>query len=178
MKMKEESEEAGLKFNIQKMKIMALGFITSCQIDGERMKTVIDCMFLDSRITVDGDCSHGIKRHLLLGRKAMTNLDSILRSKDIAYRGPYSQGYGFSSGHVWMWELDSAESWALKNWCFLFHPSPPWESYPWNKLHQGYRQLLILLYTGYVTCQPILSSFPTHFIKAIACCLLHIRRIR
>ena len=102
MKMKEESEEAGLKFNIQKMKIMALGFITSCQIDGDRMKTVIDCMFLDSRITVDGDCSHGIKRHLLLGRKAMTNLDSILRSKDIAYRGPYSQGYGFSSGHVWM----------------------------------------------------------------------------
>ena len=102
MKMKEESEEAGLKFNIQKMKITASGFITSCQIDEERMKTVTDLMFLDSEITVDGDCSHEIKRRLLLGRKAMTNLDSILRSRDIAYRGPYSQGYGFSSSYVWV----------------------------------------------------------------------------
>ena len=76
--------------------------ITSCQIDEERMKTVTDLMFLDSEITVDGDCSHEIKRRLLLGRKAMTNLDSILRSRDIAYRGPYSQGYGFSSSYVWV----------------------------------------------------------------------------
>ena len=83
MKMKEESEEAGLKFNIQKMKITASGFITSCQIDEERMKTVTDLMFLDSEITVDGDCSHEIKRRLLLGRKVLTNLDSILKAKTL-----------------------------------------------------------------------------------------------
>ena len=69
--------------------------------NNDSSSSVTDFIFLDSKITVDGDC-HEIKRHLLLGRKAMTNLDSILRSKDIAYRGPYSQGYGFSSGHVWM----------------------------------------------------------------------------
>ena len=83
MKMKEESEEAGLKFNIQKMKIMASGPITSWQIDGETMEPVRDFIFLGSKIPADGDCSHGIKRHLLLGRKAMTNLDSILKSRDI-----------------------------------------------------------------------------------------------
>ena len=73
-----------------------------------------------SKIIADGDCSHEIKRHLLLGRKVMTNLDSILKSRDIIFinKGPSSQGYGFSSGHVWMWELDCEESWALKNWCF------------------------------------------------------------
>ena len=73
-----------------------------------------------SKITVDGDCSHEIKRHLLLGRKAMTNRDSILKSRDITLltMGPSSQGYSFSSGHVWMWELDYKESWPLKNWCF------------------------------------------------------------
>ena len=71
-----------------------------------------------SKITADGDCSHEIKRRLLLGRKVMTNLDSRLKSKDIADKGPSGQGYGFSSGHVWMWELDCEESWALKNWCF------------------------------------------------------------
>ena len=69
--------------------------------------------FWGSKITVDGDCSHEIKRRLLLGRKAMTNLDSILKSRDIANKGPSSQGYGFSSGHVWMWELDCEESWAM-----------------------------------------------------------------
>ena len=69
-------------------------------------------------ITEDGDCSHEIKRCLLLGRKVMTNLDSILKSRDIANKGPSGQGYGFSSGHVWMWELDCEESWAPKNWCF------------------------------------------------------------
>ena len=83
MKLKEESEKAGLKLNIQKMKIMASGPITSCQIDGETMETVTDFIFLGSKITADGDCSHEIKRHLLLGRKAMTNLDSILKSRDI-----------------------------------------------------------------------------------------------
>ena len=83
MNLKEESEKAGLKLNIQKMKIMASGPITSCQIDGETMETVTDFIFLGSKITADGDCSHKIKRLLLLERKAMTNLDSVLRSRDI-----------------------------------------------------------------------------------------------
>ena len=100
MKVKEESEKAGLKFNIQKTKIMASGPITSWKIDGETMETVRDFIFLDSKITADGDYSHEIKRHLLLGRKAMTNLDSIFKSRDINCLS--SQSYGFSSGHVWM----------------------------------------------------------------------------
>ena len=83
MKVKEESENNGLKLNIQKTKIMASGPITSCQLDGETMETVSDFIFLGSKITADGDCSHDIKRHLLLGRKAMTNLDSIFKSRDI-----------------------------------------------------------------------------------------------
>ena len=83
MKVKEESEKAGLKLNIQKTKIMASGPISSWQIDGETMETVTDFIFLGPQITADGDCSHEIKRHLLLERKAMTNLDSILKSKDI-----------------------------------------------------------------------------------------------
>uniref|UniRef100_A0A4W2CA38 Reverse transcriptase domain-containing protein n=1 Tax=Bos indicus x Bos taurus TaxID=30522 RepID=A0A4W2CA38_BOBOX len=83
MKMKEESKKVGLKLNIQKMKIMASGPITSWQIDGETVDTVADFIFLGSKITADGDCSHEIKRHLLLGRKVMTNLDSILKSRDI-----------------------------------------------------------------------------------------------
>ena len=78
-----------------------------------------DFIFLGSKITADGDCSHEIKRCLLLGRKVMTNLDSIFKSRDnFANKGPSSQGYGFSSGHVWIWELDCEESWAPKNWCF------------------------------------------------------------
>ena len=85
MKVKEESEIAGLKLNIQKMKIMASGPITSWQIDGETMETVRDFIFLGSKITADGDCSHEIKRFLLLGRKVMTNLDSILKSRDITF---------------------------------------------------------------------------------------------
>jgi len=83
MKMKEQSEKVGLKLNIQKTKIMASGPITSCQIDGEMVETVADFIFLGSKITADGDCSHEIKRCLLLGRKVMTNLDSILKSRDI-----------------------------------------------------------------------------------------------
>ena len=83
MKMKEESEKVGLKLNIQKMKIMASGPITSCQIDVEKVETVSDFIFLGSKITADGDCSHEIKRCLLLGRKVMTNLDSILKSRDV-----------------------------------------------------------------------------------------------
>ena len=83
MKVKEESEKVGLKLNIQKTKVMASGPITLWQIDGETMETVTDFIFLDSKITADGDCSHEIKRWLLLGRKVMTNLDSILKSRDI-----------------------------------------------------------------------------------------------
>ena len=84
MKVKEQSEKAGLKLNIQKLKIMVSGHITSWQIDGDTMETVTDFIFLGSKITVDGDCSHEIKRCLLLGRKAMTNLDNRLKSRDIA----------------------------------------------------------------------------------------------
>ena len=97
-----ESEKVGLKLNIQKMKIMASGPITSWEIDGETVETVSDFIFLGSKITVDGDCSHEIKRRSLLGRKVMTNLDSIFKSRDIANKGSSSQGYGFSCGHVWM----------------------------------------------------------------------------
>ena len=90
------------------------------QIDGEKMETVTDFTFLDSEITADGDCSHKIKRHLVPGKKAMTKLDSILKSRDMKFvnKGPFSQGFGFSSSRVWMWELDHKESWVLKNWCF------------------------------------------------------------
>ena len=97
VKVKEESEKVGLKLNIQKMKIMAS--FTSWQIAGE---TVRDFIFGGSKITADGDCSHEIKRCLLLGRKVMTTLDSILKSRDIINKGPSSQSYGFSSSHVWM----------------------------------------------------------------------------
>ena len=101
MKVKEESEKAGLKLRTQKTKIMASGPISSWQIDGEKMKTVTDFIFLGSKITVDGDCSRGIKRHLLLGRKAMTNLDSILQSKDITLlTRVHLVKTGFSYSHV------------------------------------------------------------------------------
>ena len=91
MNMKEESEKAGLKLNIEKTKIMASGPITSWQIDGETVVTVTDFIFLVSKITADGDCSHEIKRHLLLGRKAMINLDSILKSRDITLLTKFCQ---------------------------------------------------------------------------------------
>ena len=102
MKVKEENEKAGLKLNIQETKIIASGPITSWQIDGETVETVTNLNFLGSKITADGDCSHEIKRRLLLGRKAMTNLDSILKSRDnyFANKGPSSQSYGFSSSHI------------------------------------------------------------------------------
>ena len=120
MNVKEESEKVGLKLNIQITKILASGPITSWEKDGETMETVSDFILGGSKITADCDCSHEIKRHLLLGRKVMTNLDSIFKSRDITLpkKGPSSQGYGFSCGHVWMWELDCEESWARKNWCF------------------------------------------------------------
>ena len=99
----EESEKVGLKLNIWKTKIMASGPMTSWQIDGETMETVADFILGGSKITADDDCSHEIKRHLLLGRKVMINLDSILKSRHyFANKGPSSQGYGFPSNHVWM----------------------------------------------------------------------------
>ena len=97
MRLKEESENADLKLNIQKNKIVVSGPITSWQIDGEKMETVTDFIFLGSKIIADGDYIQGIKRHLLLGRKAMTNLDSISFCQK---KGPYSQSCGFSSSHV------------------------------------------------------------------------------
>ena len=104
MKVKEKSEKAGLKLNIQITKIMESGPITSWQIDGETMETVTEFIFLGPNITEDGDYSHEIKRHLLLGRKALTNLYSILKKKGITLptKGLSSQGYGFSSSHIWM----------------------------------------------------------------------------
>ena len=119
-KMKEESEKVGLKLNIQKTKIMASGPITSWQINGETVETVTDVILGGSKITADGDCSHDIKRHLRLRRKVMTHLDSLFKKQRHYFANNVlsSQSYGFSSGHVWMWELDSKESWAPKNWCF------------------------------------------------------------
>ena len=104
MKVKEESEKVCLKLNIQKMKIMASGPITSWKIDGETMETVRDFVSLDSKITADGYCSHEVKTRLLFGRKAMTNLDSILKSRGITSptKVHHGQSYGFSSSHVWM----------------------------------------------------------------------------
>ena len=105
MKVKEESEKVGLKLNIQKTKFMISNPITSWKIDGETMETVSDFTFVGSRTTADGDCSHEIKRCLFFRRKAMTNLDSLLKSRDITLLTKvcmYSQSYGFSSSHVWM----------------------------------------------------------------------------
>ena len=133
MKVKEESEKIGLKFSIQKMKIMASGPITSCQIDGETVETVADFIFLGSKITADGDCSHEIKRFLLLGRKVMTNLDSILKSRDFtlptkihlvkAMVFPVVM-YGCES-----WTTKKAEHWridAFELWCWRRLLSVPW----------------------------------------------------
>ena len=104
MKVKEESEKVGLMLNIQKTKIMASGPITSWEIDGETVETVSDFNFLGSKITADDDCRHEIKRHLLLGRKVMTQPRQHIKKQRhyFANKGPSSQGYGFSSGHVWM----------------------------------------------------------------------------
>ena len=107
MKVKEESEKVGLKLNIQKMKIMASGPITSCQIDGKTVETVADFILGSSKITADGDCSHEQPRqHIKKQRHYFAN------------KGPSRQGCGFSNSHVRMWELDYKESWAPKNWCF------------------------------------------------------------
>ena len=133
MKMKEESEKVGLKLNIQKTKIMAYGPITSWQIDGETVEIVSEFIFGGSKITVDGDCSHEIKRHLLLGRKVMTNLDSILKSRDITLPIKVSLVkamvflvvmYGCES-----WTVKKAECWridAFELWCWRRLLRVPW----------------------------------------------------
>ena len=119
VKVKEQSERVGLKLNIQETKIMASGPITWYQIVGETEETVRDFILGGSKITADGDCSHEIKQCLLLGRIALTNLDSILKSRDVTFpQSLSSQSYDFSSSHVWLWELDYKESWVPKNWCF------------------------------------------------------------
>ena len=117
MKVKDESEKVGLKLNIQKTKIMASSPITSWQID---RGPVTDFILGGSKITADGDCSREIKRCLLLGRKVMTKPRQLIKKQrhDFVNKGPSSQSHGFSNSHVWMWELDYKESWALKNWCF------------------------------------------------------------
>ena len=102
MKVKEESETVGLKLNIQKIKAIRSGPITSWQIDGETRETVTDFIFWGSKITTDGDCSHEIKRHLILGRKAMVNLDNILKSRVITLPTKSNQSHDLSSSHVWM----------------------------------------------------------------------------
>ena len=114
MKMNQESERVGLKLNIQKTKIMTSSPITSWQIDGE---TVAYFIFLGSKISVDSDCSHEIKRHLLLVWKVMNHIDSILRSRDITLpRNAHLVKSSFSSSHVWMWEFEYKEIWVLKKW--------------------------------------------------------------
>ena len=119
MKVKEESEKDGLKLSIQKMKIMVSGPITSWQIDGETMEIVRDFIFLGCKITLDDHWSHKIKRRLLLGRKAMLNLDSLLKNRDITLSTKICliQVMIFFSSVLWMWELDK-ESWVTKNWYF------------------------------------------------------------
>ena len=116
MKMKEESEKVDMKLNIQKTMIMAPGPITLWQIDGETVETVADLIFGGSKITADGDCSHEIKRCLVLGRKARQHVKK--QRHYFVNKGPSIQSYGFSSSHIWMWKLSHKESWALKNWCF------------------------------------------------------------
>ena len=133
MKVKEESEKDGLKLNIQKMKIMASGSITSWKIDGETVEAVSDFIFLGSKITADGDCSHGIKRHLLLGRKVMTNLDCILKSRDIAL----STKVHLVKAIVFPVVMYGCESWTVKKaerqridafelWCWRRLLQVPW----------------------------------------------------
>ena len=119
MKVREESEKVGSKLNIQKIKIMASCPITSWQIDGETMETVTDFIFEGSKITVDGDCSHEIKRCLLLEKSYGQPRQHIKKQRHyLINKYPSSQSYGFSSSHLWMWELDCEESWAPMNWCF------------------------------------------------------------
>jgi len=128
---KEESEKVGLKLNIQKTKIMASGPITSWEIDGETVETVSDFIFLGSKITADVDCSHEIKRRLLLGRNVMTNLDSILKSRGITLptKGRLVKSYGFSTSHVQSWTIKKVECRridAFELWCWRRLLRVPW----------------------------------------------------
>ena len=139
IQVKEESENVGLKLNIQKTKIMASGPITLWQIDGKQWKQW-QTIFLGSKITMDGDCSPEIKRCLLLGSKAITNLDSILKSRDttLLTKVPYSQSYGFSSSHVQMWELVHKEAEcqtidAFELWCSRRLLRVPWTAWKSNQ---------------------------------------------
>ena len=115
MKLREERVKAGFKLNVKKTKMLASGPITSCQIDGETVETVTDFIFLGSKISADGDWSHKMKRHLLLDKPRQHIKE---QRHYFASKGLSSQRYGFSSSHVWVWELDIKEGWALKNWCF------------------------------------------------------------
>jgi len=129
---------------------MAPSPITSWQIERETVETVTDFIFLGSKITADNDSSHKIKRRLLLGRKSMTNLDSVLKKQryDFTNKSLYSQNYGFSSSHVWRWELDHKEGWASKNWCF--------ELWCW-------RRLLKVPWTARRSNQSILKEINTEY---------------
>ena len=120
MKVKQESEKAVLKLNIQKIKIIASGPITSWQIDGETMETVTDFIFLGSKITADGNCSHKIKKTLVPWKKIYDQPRQHFKKQRhyFANKSLSSQGCGFSSSHVWMWELDHKDGWVLKNWGF------------------------------------------------------------
>ena len=118
MKVKEESEKFGLKLNIQKTKIMAFGPIISWQIVGEKWKQWKNLFSWAPKSLQMVTAAMKLKGRGFLGRKPMTNLDSILKSRDITDKGPPRQSYRFSSSHVWMWELDYKESWAPKSWCF------------------------------------------------------------
>ena len=125
MKVKEDSERVSWKLNTEnkpkqtKNKIMTSSLFSSWEIEGEKVESVTDFLFLGSKITADGDCSHEIRRWLLLGRKTLTNLDSALKSRHhFAHKGLYSQGYSLSSSHIQMWQLDHKEGRVLRNWCF------------------------------------------------------------
>ena len=120
MKVREESEKVGWKLNIQKTKILASGPVTSWQIDGETVETVADFIFLGSKITADGDCSYEIKKTLAPWKESYEQPRQHIKKQRHYFvnRGSSSQGYGFSSGHVSMWDLDCEESWVPKNWCF------------------------------------------------------------
>ena len=122
MRVKEGSGKAGLKLNIQRTKIMKSSPITSWQIDGEKVETVTDYIFLGSKFTADNNCSLEIKRHLLLGSKTMTNLDSVLKKQryPFANKGPCTESCGFSSSNAWMWELDHKEGWQPRTDDFEF----------------------------------------------------------
>ena len=140
MKVKEESDKVGLKLNIQKTQILASGLITSWQIDGETVETMADCIFLGSKITADGDCSHEIKRHLLLGRKVMTDLDSILKSRDITLLTKFC----LVKAMVFPVVMYECESWTIKKaehrkidafelWCWRRLLRVPWTARRSNK---------------------------------------------